>query len=45
MFTVEEAADVYRMLPNGAFYSIPNTKQPIIEQVSLIDLSEKLNGI
>jgi hypothetical protein len=44
MVTIEETADVYRMLPNGAFYSIPNTKHPI-EQVSLIDLSDKLNGI
>jgi hypothetical protein len=41
MVTIEETADVYRMLPNGAFYSIPNTKHPI-EQVNLSILSEKI---
>ena len=42
MVTIEETADVYRTLPNGAFYSIPNTKHPI-EQVDLSILKDKIN--
>jgi pimeloyl-ACP methyl ester carboxylesterase len=42
MVTIEETADVYRTLPNGAFYSIPNTKHPI-EQVDLTILKDKIN--
>ena len=41
MVSIEETADVYRTLPNGAFYSIPDTKHPI-EQVDLFVLSEKI---
>lgn len=41
MVSIEETADVYRSLPNGAFYSIPNTKHPI-EQVDLSILSDKI---
>jgi len=41
MVTIEETADVYRTLPNGAFYSIPNTKHPI-EQVDLSILTDKI---
>lgn len=41
MVTIEETADVYRTLPNGAFYSIPNTKHPI-ELVDLSILTDKI---
>lgn len=41
MVTIEETVDVYRTLPNGSLYIMPNTKHPI-EQVDVTQLSDHI---